>query len=210
MRELLQDKKRLSLSIIMIVYLVGLTGLVSPYKTMVASLTPVTLLLSFGLLLYNHEKFTKSWIAVLVLIFLAGYGVEVLGVKTGFPFGEYAYYENLGPKVMGVPLMIGVNWVMLIYCTTLVYPVSTNSYLQSAVGAFFMVLYDLVLEPVAIDLNFWQWEATSIPIENYVAWFAIAYAMHIFVAKTVGSPTNKIARTLYFIQLVFFTILNFT
>jgi putative membrane protein len=189
--------------------MVGLIGLLSPYKPLVASLTPVTLLLSFGLLLYNHPKLSQKWIGVLGVVFLAGFGVEVLGVKTGFPFGNYAYHENLGPKLFDVPLMIGINWAMLIYCSGQILRVSSNPFIQSAIGATFMLFYDMALEPSAIELNFWQWENNTIPIENYAAWFFIAFVLHVFVEKVVGSAPNKIAKELYFIQLIFFSILNF-
>ena len=39
---------------------------------------------------------------------------EAIGVNTGLLFGTYEYGANLGFKIFGVPLIIGVNWTVLI------------------------------------------------------------------------------------------------
>ena len=40
---------------------------------------------------------------------------EILGVNYGLIFGDYIYLDNLGYKVFGVPVIIGVNWIILTY-----------------------------------------------------------------------------------------------
>ena len=42
-----------------------------------------------------------------------GFGAELLGVRTGKPFGPYDYSGQLGPKVAGVPLMAAAAWGLL-------------------------------------------------------------------------------------------------
>jgi uncharacterized membrane protein len=42
-----------------------------------------------------------------------GFAAELVGVKTGRPFGRYAYSERLGPRIAGVPplaRMSGSSW----------------------------------------------------------------------------------------------------
>lgn len=210
MKELLKNKTKLSLTLLIIVYAVGAIGLLTPLKNFVAPLTPLTLLLSFGVLLYNHHQPNAKLWWVLSGVFLAGFGVEVLGVNTGFPFGVYSYGENLGPKIWGTPLIIGLNWALLIYCTAGLMVVHINPFIQALVGAAFMVLFDLALEPAAIELGFWSWQTANIPFSNYLAWFVIAYVMHIVFWRFIGKPQNKTGKWLYFIQLIFFSIINFT
>ena len=43
---------------------------------------------------------------LLVLSAGTGLAAEVLGVRTGFPFGEYAYTDALQPQVLGVPVVV--------------------------------------------------------------------------------------------------------
>ena len=41
-----------------------------------------------------------------------------------------------------------------------------------------MVLLDIMIEPVAIELDFWQWEGGNIPLQNYLMWFIVALFMN--------------------------------
>ena len=136
--------------------------------------------------------------------------MEVLGVNTGFPFGEYTYGQNLGFKLFNTPLIMGLNWVMLIYCSAGVVQLHHNKFIQAAIAATFLLLYDLNLEPVAIEIGLWCWDLVSIPIENYISWFFIAYAMHYALLRFMSVPSNQIARPLFFIQMLFYTVINFT
>ena len=77
-------------------------------------------------------------------------------------------------------------------------------------GALVMVVYDLIMEPVAIRLDMWSWGGDVIPLQNYIAWFVISLVflamMHFGRIKT----ENKIAPWLLGVQACFFLILNFT
>jgi putative membrane protein len=49
-----------------------------------------------------------------VLVFLLAWGVEHLGVITGFPFGRYSYTAQLQPQLLDiVPLAIPCAWLMV-------------------------------------------------------------------------------------------------
>ena len=53
------------------------------------SLTPLNLLLTLLIILINHNDWKNWWI--FLLSYLAGLGIEIIGVNTGWPFGEYVY-----------------------------------------------------------------------------------------------------------------------
>ena len=210
MSSFFNDKTKLSIAFLVIIHSVGIAGMLSPYKSYFEELTPLNLQISFVVLMLNHKQLSQRWVVFFISIFLAGFGVEVLGVNTGFPFGEYTYGENLGFKLFNTPLMIGLNWVMLIYCSAGVVQLQLNKFIQAAIAATFMLLYDLNLEPVAIEIGLWSWEMVSIPLENYISWFFIAYAMHYALLRFMSVPNNQIARPLFFIQMVFHLVINFT
>jgi len=210
MKDFFKDKPKLSIAFLIIIHSVGIAGILSPYKDLFASLTPINLLVSFGVLLLNHHQIGKKWLLFLGSVFIAGYTIEVIGVNTGYPFGDYTYGENLGLKIFNTPLMIGLNWAMLIYCSSSIAILHYKPFIQAAVAATFMLLYDLNLEPSAIELGLWSWAEVSIPIQNYVSWFVVAYVMHYFLYRFLGKPQNKIAKPLYLIQMIFFAIVNFT
>ena len=39
-----------------------------------------------------------------------GLAAEAVGVRTGFPFGDYSYADTLGPTVLGVPVVVPLAW----------------------------------------------------------------------------------------------------
>ena len=39
--------------------------------------------------------------------------VELIGVKTGWPFGQYSYDESLGPKLASVSIVVPFAWAMM-------------------------------------------------------------------------------------------------
>ena len=56
---------------------------------------------------------------------------EILGVNYGLIFGKYDYGDNLGLKLLGVPLLIGLNWVVLTFiCGSISNHFIKNKYLS--------------------------------------------------------------------------------
>ena len=72
-----------------------------------------------------------------------------------------------------------------------------------------MVAYDVLMEPVAIRLDFWHWPEGSIPLQNYFAWFVVAFALLVAVHRAFGRINNRVAIALIAIQLAFFGALHF-
>jgi len=193
-----------------IYYLVGLIGLTLPStRGMFTDLMPLSILLSTAILLFFHHRWRSPEAVILLFILITGYLIEVLGVMTGHVFGSYSYGETLGLKVFGTPLIIGINWMMLIYCVYAIME-STKIFwpLKALTAAVLMVTYDFVMEPVAIRLDMWHWAGGEIPLQNYQAWFIISLvflsAMHLAKVKT----GNRLAPWLFGVQFVFFLALN--
>jgi putative membrane protein len=73
-----------------------------------------------------------------------------------------------------------------------------------------MVVYDIVLEPFAIKFDMWSWEAVAPPIQNYLAWFVIAFLLFFLVWRSRLKFTNPMALPMYIIHVAFFSILFIT
>ncbi len=196
-----------------IYYIVGGVGLTLPStRETFTNLMPLTLLLSAAILLFFHRKWRSTDAIVLLFIAITGYLIEVLGVLTGHVFGVYEYGSALGFKLFGTPLIIGLNWMMLTYC---VYAIMEDTKLfwplKALTAAVLMVAYDVVMEPVAIRLDMWDWPLNSaVPMQNYQAWFIISLvflaAMHLAKINT----GNRVAPWLFGVQFAFFLVLNLT
>ncbi|MDX2002013.1 MAG: carotenoid biosynthesis protein [Chitinophagales bacterium] len=192
---------------IFIVYLVGLIGFLF-YPTTFTQLTPFNILYCSILALAFHRSWGwQKWV-LCISIFIAGFLVEWLGVETGLIFGNYFYGDTLGYKIGNIPVLIGLNWLLLIYCTaTIAGKLFQNIYVRCIVGAFLMVFIDLVLEPFAIQYGLWSWQHTEVPMRNYVAWWLISFAMLYPVFKLQLPERNRVAIAVYIAQFVFFLLL---
>lgn len=208
MEEQKSNKLFVSTIILVVVHLAGVIGLSSSYSNYFSLLTPVNLFLSTVILFINHKEFNKVFIIFAVNIFIAGFVIELIGVRTGLIFGNYNYGSTLGFKIFDIPLIIGLNWLMLTYSVGVVCNSINNILLKSLAGASLLVILDFLIEPVAIKYNFWLWADNYIPVQNYIAWFAISFIFLIFFNSLNFNKSNKIALSLYIIQLVFFALLN--
>jgi len=193
-----------------IFFAVGAAGLSYQYtRDLFIWLMPFSLLLSMGLMFWMHDKWKTKHIIIFLIIVLMGFFVEVAGVLTGVVFGEYSYGRALGFKILGTPPLIGLNWLMLIYAVYLIMnKLRLHVILKILLGSSLMVVYDIIMEPVAINLDMWSWGAGTIPIQNYIAWFIISVVMLSIFYITRIKYRNKVAPWLFFIQMGFFLILN--
>jgi bisanhydrobacterioruberin hydratase len=204
------SKTQMGIAYLGIIYMVGIVGILLPIHPEFIRLTPLNLIVSLATVLYFHPSWSRNTFIALGICFSGGFLAEVFGVQTGLLFGEYYYEDVLGFKLWETPLMIGVNWMLLAYCCG----VSVNMLLPKAkwptkgfLAAILMVLLDLLLEPVAIQYNFWEWPAQQVPLQNYLGWFIVAWPLlSIFVALQ-GQIRNKVAVALLVMQFVFFAIL---
>jgi putative membrane protein len=198
-------KKHLPITIIAVFHLVGFIGfLISP--AYFRSLTPVNLLLSAALVIMMSNQSKGRFYFVLLLVGLVGYFIEALGVKTGWIFGHYHYGSALGYKLLSTPLLIGVNWALLIYATNQ-WVRFENKYVNIILAALLMVGLDFFIEQSAARFDFWYWRGAKIPLQNYIAWFIVSIGINWFANKEFSQKPNPTAKAFYIIQVVFFVAL---
>ena len=204
-------KVNLVIILLFILHFVGGVALsMDSVKSMFLMLTPFNLLLTFGLLIWGNKDFSFNFFKVISILFLIGFFVEVIGVYSGLLFGEYHYGKTLGFQFLSVPLIIGVNWVLLVISSFAVssYFVS-NSIFKVVLSSIIMVLLDLMIEPVAIRLDFWHWQAEVIPLQNYLMWFLVAFLMNWILTFNRFKFNVKLGFGLLISQVLFFTLQSF-
>ena len=105
--------------------------------------------------------------------------------------------------------MIGINWVLVMLGSISIakYFVK-NSLLTSLLTGLVSVVFDIILEPVAISLDYWQWSAVSPPLSNYCSWFIIVFLLTIIYTKMKLTLDLSLARFYLFVQTAFFLSLN--
>ncbi len=208
-----QTDKRFWVSalILIIVHTAGIIGVHTAYRDLFLALTPVNLLLSAFLLLLNHTGFNKSFLLFIIVCYVCGYFIELLGVNTHMIFGSYIYKNTLGWKVLDIPLVIGINWLMLIYSAGVVSgKTNTSIFFKSIIGAAILVFFDCFIEPVSEKYGFWEWYEGVAPIRNYIAWFVVSFLLLCLFHSLHFNKQNKLAPVLLIIQFLFFALLCFS
>ncbi len=173
------------------------------------TLTPFVLLLTGGTILFYirvDKKFNLYlWCGV---TYLSTFIIEVVGVKTGFIFGNYSYGNVLGFSLFDVPLIIGFNWLLIIMAAiNIAQSAEENIFLVALLAATLAVVFDLILEPVAIKLNYWHWEENLIPLKNYYSWFFITFCLSILASIMKITFTSIFLEHYYIVQFTFFILL---
>lgn len=193
-----------------LIYLIGVIGFIIPsVRPVMITLTAPVLLITglYAVIKTCQDTPVDSRMKFLVWtasIFFVTIFLEILGVQYGIVFGQYDYGRVLGPGILGVPLIIGLNWVVVIMGATGIFNrLTDNKWLVSAGVAFSACAFDFVLEPAAITLDFWQWGG-AIPVKNYVSWFIIALVFG-FVSRIMKiKVSEKWTPDLLFAQFMFF------
>lgn len=197
--------------ILIVLFGVGSIGFHTPaLHDIFLTLIPPFLLLCLGLLLSQHKGWNTPFIIWCGSVILYGIGIEWLGVKTSAIFGTYHYGEILGWRIDGIPLIIGVNWLILAYCSKDIaervfkLPIASIMF-----AAFLMVFLDFFIEPVAIKLGFWYWPNNEVPWQNYIGWFLVSIGLFSITHFLKMKWENKISILMYLLLLFFFMILKF-
>lgn len=206
----MKRRQQWAIAILGIFYTVGIFAILANLHPDFILLTPFQLLLSLFLLMWCHRPWDSQTYLFLLLCYIIGFGIELAGVQTGIIFGSYTYGPVLGPKILGTPLMIGINWILVTYAAgTVVNQLLPKLHLTMKViiAALLMVGLDLLIEPVAMAYNFWAWEGGHIPVQNYFAWFVIATITCSLFYILAARQTNKVGSALFSMQFLFFLLL---
>ena len=208
--NMILDRNQIFISILIILHVVGVLGIsLQETRQLVLSLSFVNLLIGFILLLFSVVNQRKTLFVFLFSAFILGFGSELIGVHTGLLFGDYWYGSNLGPKIAGVPLIIGINWGLLaVSSAALTESFKFNKWIKITLNSFLMVAFDLVMEPVAMKSDFWSWSNDIIPLYNYICWFFVAFLIQMIYLNLFNVQSNIVFKSLFIIQFLFFIVLN--
>lgn len=201
---------RIVMGVIALFYIVGAFQLGRPeMRAMYAGLTPLVLLFSMLFLaIYDRSTERPKLLLFALIVALASFGVEVWGVATGYVFGGYEYGNELGTKFAETPLLIGLNWILLVYMSgAMVDALPRKPLYAVALPSALMIGYDIVMEQVAPRMDMWSWEGDVIPMQNYVVWGILALLFHTIRYLMKIPIRNRMAGFLFVIQVLFFAII---
>ncbi len=164
---------------------------------------------------------TRAAIGLFALLGLYALAVETAAITTGFPYGHFAYSEHLGFKLFGyVPWTVAFAWTPLaIGAWAAAAQFTSNVPLRIGAGTLVLTAFDLVLDPGAVYLNFWQYPDGGVfygvPMSNFAGWLltgaiglAIIEAFRYVVLPLLPVPvqlmSSAVAIVLFWTMIAFF------
>jgi putative membrane protein len=150
----------------------------------------------------------RRTLAALALLTGYAYGIELLGVTTGWPYGAFEYGVSLGPMLLGeVPVGLPVFFFPLVLnsyllCLLILGNRASSAAVRLPVVIASVLAMDLVLDPAAVSLGFWTYDAGGayygVPWSNYAGWvlsatvavglFDLAFDTRTLVARLRSCP----------------------
>ncbi|MGA2135454.1 MAG: carotenoid biosynthesis protein [Bryobacteraceae bacterium] len=146
---------------------------------------------------------------------------ENLGVRTGFPFGHYYFTGFMGPKILAVPILLGLAYVGLAYLSWTLARVILGGIDAPLAGwrvcttpmaaACIMVAWDLSLDPVwSTILRAWVFRDGGayfgVPVSNFLGWYLTVWLIYqsfaLYLRKATATTVRL--RTGYWRQALWF------
>lgn len=198
------------ITILTVMYLLYIIGVkTDSLFDVTVKLSPLLLIASLVILLYYQKHWNIRSLTFLFVIFFGGYFVQAVASETKLIYGEIYYGNSLGPKLFDTPVISGVIWILLIYTTgCTIKDLKIGLLSKCILGSIMLVFLDIMIEPVAKQLNFWGWKKDLIPFQNYLAWFIVSFVMFLYFFNLKAKLRNEIAVYLFVILASFFLLLN--
>ena len=108
----MKNLTKIFLILIWVNQLFGLFGILYIDFDLFLSLSPISLLFTFLIVIFSNIEFTYKSLGFVCIIIIVSMISEIIGVNFGLLFGSYYYGDNL-VLIFGVPIVIGLNWVIL-------------------------------------------------------------------------------------------------
>ncbi len=199
------NKLLIGVFIIYLFHISAIIGVTIGYESWFITKTPLNLMIIFATLAWGFPLNSVKRMLAAMIFMMSGMFVEWLGVNYSLLFGTYEYGANLGPKIGGVPVLIGINWAILVLVTgEISNNMKVSKWLKILIGATLMVLLDFFMEVPAPVFDFWTFEGGVAPLSNYIAWFAIAAILHYIFQAMKIEGNFKFSMHLYICQFLFF------
>ena len=127
---------------------------------------------------------------------LFGFAAEVVGVHTGVPFGDYHYIGGLGPTLAGVPVAVGLAWMMMAQPAACVAERISSGRQRVVVAAVALASWDVFLDPQMVDAHHWRWHhpdphlpgIADVPLSNFGGWLLVSLVVMLTVTVAHSAP----------------------
>ena len=137
-----------------------------------------------------------------------GFLIELMGLKTGWPFGTYKYDPSLGPQLFDVPLVVPFAWAMIAHPILCAARRVAGNWVF-LYGGFGLMAYDLFLDPQTVTAGRWTWEVTGshvpftpeVPLSNAFGWLLSGMALIAILHLALPRDRRKVSASFITIDI---------
>jgi putative membrane protein len=137
-----------------------------------------------------------------------GFLIELMGLKTGWPFGTYKYDPSLGPQLFDVPLVVPFAWAMIAHPILCAARRFAGNWVF-LYGGFGLMAYDLFLDPQMVTAGRWTWEVTGshvpftpeVPLSNAFGWLLSGMALIAILHLALPRDRRKVSASFITIDI---------
>jgi uncharacterized membrane protein len=143
----------------------------------------------------------RTGVGVLATVAVTSLVFESVGLATGFPYGSYTYGDVLGPRLLGVPFLVPLAWLMMAWPSwVLAGRLAARPVARVAVAAAVFAAWDVVLDPQMVQAGYWTWAHPrpglpgigTVPLTNLAGWLLAGLVLmgllEALVARTASAP----------------------
>lgn len=143
--------------------------------------------------------------------------IEYVGLKTGWPYGEFIYTAELGYRIGGIlPWTVSISWAPLVIGSVgMVYSITKKKILRIILPVAILVIFDLLLDPGVVGVGLWTYinggVFYGVPVSNFVGWGLTGLVGSIICFFFINKYPQKNMHYLmysFFISIVFWTIVS--
>lgn len=164
-------------------------------------------LMSLFVLLHGARRYGVAGIVVYFVIgVLVTNLTENLSIVTGFPFGDYHHTDNMGPRILYVPIIVGPIFAAAGYLAWMLSGILLGDVFRDRpvggiarplLAAFLTTSWDLCVDAIGGTLNRdWVWADGGpwfgVPLMNFVGWmltmWLIFQLFSAYLARTAARP----------------------
>ncbi len=169
-------------------------------------------------LLHGMRVFGVRGIVVFAALCLGvGNLFENAGILTGFPFGDYYFTDVMGPKILNVPVLLGLAYVGMGYLSwTLARLIVRNGHwlATQALASCLMVVWDLAMEPVwATIVHAWSWRKGGpyfgVPVSNFLGWYLTVFMFYLLFTmylRRYPEESSKLPARFWTMAILFYAV----
>lgn len=169
----------ISVGVVLVVYgsariLQVITG---PVPTLALVALEVLSALAFALIDGSRTLGLRRILLFAFLCAAIGNAIENFGVSTGFPYGHYRFLDVMGPRILQVPILLGLAYIGMAYVSWILAcaMVGSRRFAVPLLAACIMTAWDFAQDPVwSTMLGAWRWYDGGawfgVPWSNYFGW----------------------------------------